>query len=225
MTLDGTPEAGVYVWSWLSLAYLSMGDIAKVIECAGEVDRASIAMGEPPALVAHQHLCHTYVLLGTGRPAEAVEPARASLEIHRVLERQHEGFSLMLMAEALLQSGDVAQAIDAAEQAADLLNRAMRINLEAQALGILARAILTRDGAAGAERAEGILDKAAALVDQSGAKSLLPSLLEWRATVAAARGDGAERARLTRAAMALFSEMGAPAHAGRLSMSLADTPR
>ena len=111
---DGSPEAAAYLWSRAALAYLTAGDIPKVIACAEEGDKVCTALGDPLTIVAHRLLCRTYVALGTGKPQDAAETARAALAIHKVGERQHAGMSAMLLAQALLFSGDPAGAVEAA---------------------------------------------------------------------------------------------------------------
>ena len=221
---DGSPEASAYLWSWAALAYLTAGDVAKVVECAAEVDRVCTALGDPLTIVAHRELCRTYVALGTGRPADAVSSARAALAIHRVGERQHLGMSAMLLAEALLQSGDAAQAVSVAEESVEFCRAMLRANLEAQALGVLARALLTRDGPAAAPQASEAIERAAELIERTGARTLAPSLLEWRAMLAAVTGDPAASVGLMQQAAALYDEIGAPYQGGRVKAMLMAAP-
>lgn len=217
---DGTPEAAAYLSSWSALSYLSMGDLKSVMACASEVDRVCAALGDPPTIAAHRQLCLTYVHLGLGRAKEAIETASAALAIHQVGERQHAGLSAMLLAEAELQAGDAATAASTAQQAIEYSRQSSRANLEVQALGVLARALIRRDGDAGFGPAEEALDLAAALIDRLGAKTLAPSLLEWRAELAAAMNDGPRQVELLEKAVALFDEIGAPLQAERLRQSL-----
>ncbi|HEX4711593.1 TIR domain-containing protein [Phenylobacterium sp.] len=221
---DGSPEASAYLWSWGALAYLTAGDVPKVIACADEVDRVCTALGDPLTIVAHRELCRTYVALGTGRPRDAVESARAALEIHKVGERQHAGMSAMLLAEALLQSGDAAAAVAMAEESVEMCRAMLRANLEAQALGVLTRALLSRDGPAAKAPAEAALERAGELIERTGAATLAPSLLEWRAALAATLGDQETCGDLLRRAVALYAKIGAPLQAGRVWFSMNAVP-
>ncbi len=218
---DGTPEAGAYLSSWSALSYLSMGDIESVMACADEVDVVCTALGDPPTIVAHRQLCRTYVHLAFGRSKEAIETASAALAIHQVGERQHAGLSAMLLAEAQLQAGDAAAAVSTATQAVEYSRQALRANLEVQGLGVLARALIDRDGEAGFGAAAQALESADGLITSLGAKTLEPSLLEWRAALAAAQDDLAGRNLLLSKAAELFEEIGAPLQAGRLRQGLA----
>ncbi|THD61243.1 TIR domain-containing protein [Phenylobacterium sp.] len=218
---DGSPEAAAYLWSWAALAYLTAGDIPKVVACAEEVDKVCTALGDPLTIVAHRRLCETYVALGTGRPQDAVETARAALDIHKVAERQHAGMSAMLLAQALLLSGDATAAADMAQQSVEMCRTMLRANLEAQALGVLACALLARDGPAAKAPVEAALDRAEALIKRTGAKTLGPSLLEWRALFAATLGDPSAASALIDEAAAGYDVIGAPMQAGHLRTSLA----
>ena len=82
--------------------------------------------------------------------------------------------------------------------------------------GILARALLRRDGVAAREAAEGALDSAAELIERTSAKTLSPHLLEWRAELAAVLGDEATRKSLLSQAIEEYDSIGAPLQAARL---------
>lgn len=81
----------------------------------------------------------------------------------------------------------------AADEAVTLCRQSLRANYEALAHGVVARALLRRDGAAGCDRAQAALDTAADLVERTGAHLLAPALSEWRAELAGMRGDIAGR--------------------------------
>ena len=72
------------------------------------------------------------------------------------------------------------------------------------------------DGAAACEPAEAALDKAAALIERTGASTLAPALLEWRAELAKVLGNDALQQRLLREAQQGYQAMGAPLHAQRV---------
>ena len=96
----------------------------------------------------------------------------------------------------------------------------MRGNYEAAAHGVIARALLRRDGAAARDAAEAALASAAALIERTGAKTLAPALCEWRAELAAVLGDDAASVQLLREAQQLYEEIGAPGHVSRLAQDL-----
>jgi hypothetical protein len=151
-----------------------------------------------------------------GRPAEAVAAARAALALYTRVEKQLAGVPATLQAEALLQAGDLSAAESAAEEAIACCRRTLRGDYEAIAHGVLARALLRRDGAVAREAAETALAQAAALIERTGAKTLAPALCEWRAELAAVLGDAAASDRAMRQALELYRAIGATAHAERL---------
>lgn len=216
MHADGTPEAAVYIWSWSATAYLTQGDVEALAACAASIDQACTAMGDPPTIVAHRKLCQTYLHLASGRPTEAIASAQEALAIHRKGERQHEGASLMLVAEAQLCSGQLDDAVATARETIEVCRTALRGNLEANALGVLARALLRRDGTSGLADAGAALDQAEALIDHTGAETVRPSLLEWRAEAAGVRGEIALQGALLGQAAEKFDAIGAPLQAGRI---------
>ncbi len=217
---DETPEGACYVWSWSALAYLTAGDLERVAACSGEVDRLCTLLGDPPTLVAHRQLCQAYLHLGSGRAAEAIAPISAALATHRHSERQHAGMSAMFLAEAQLQTGDAAAAVATAEESIGFCHQSLRGNIEAQALGVLARALVERDGPKAMPQASEALERAAALIESTGARTLAPLLAVWRAQLAAAAGDQAAQADCLQQAIALFEEIGAPLQAAGLRQML-----
>ena len=159
--------------------------------------------------------------LAAGRGADAIEAARAAHEINRRAHKDTAGSSAALLAEALLLAGDLSAAESAATEAIALSRRSLRGNIEAEAHGVLARALLRRDGAAARHAVEAALASAAALIERTGARTLAPFLCEWRAELAAVLGDYATRERLLREAQHLYNEIGAPLHAARIAKELA----
>jgi len=121
------------------------------------------------------------------------------------------------VSEALLEVGDLSGAQSAAEEAIALCRSTLSGVHEAIAHGVLARALLRRDGAAAREAVEAALASAAALIERSGARTLGPALCEWRAELAAVLGEDETRDQLLRQAEKLYEEIGAPLHAARLA--------
>ena len=106
-----------------------------------------------------------------------------------------------------------------------LCRRTLRSTYEIIAHGVLARALLRRDGLAARDAAEAALAEAAALIGCTGAKTLAPALCEWRAELAAALGDDVTGAQLLQQAQHGYEEIGAPGHAERVARLLAESPR
>jgi adenylate cyclase len=167
-------------------------------------------------MVAHAQRALAYSHLAAGRSADAVEPARAASDTFAQIEKQHAGVAMWVLAQALLGTGDLAAAQSAAEQAIALCRRSLRANFEAMAHGVLARALLRRDGSAARDAAESAFTTAAALIERTGAKTIAPALCEWRAELAAVLGDDAERLRLLHEAQRIHAAIGAPKQAERL---------
>jgi hypothetical protein len=101
------------------------------------------------------------------------------------------GRSTLVIAEALLAAGELPAALATAREAIAICRRWLRGNFEAEALGVVARALLRIHGREARGAAEAALDEAAALVERTGARTLAPTLWEWRAELAAVLGDSA----------------------------------
>ncbi|MBI1816897.1 MAG: zinc ribbon domain-containing protein [Deltaproteobacteria bacterium] len=155
--------------------------------------------------------------LAAGRAADAIEPARAALGMFGHVEKETAGMAAALLAEALLQTGDLSAAQSAAAEAITPCRRSLRGMYEAAAHGVIARALLRRDGAGARAAAEAALASAAELIERTGAKTLAPALCEWRAELAAVLGDDVTRAQLLQQAQRGYEEIGAPLHAARLA--------
>jgi adenylate cyclase len=217
---DGTPEMAVWAAYYAAEASYHAGNGDHALAMARQVQGLVERLGEPPAFVAGQETSIAWAHAVAGRPAEAIAPARAALELYARVEKQIAGPPATLLAEALLQAGDPSAAQSAAEEAIVICRRTLRGTYEAIAHGVLARALLRRDGAAAREAAETALAEAAALIERTGAKTLAPALCEWRAELAAVLGDDVTRERLLREAQQGYAEIGAPGHAARLAREL-----
>ena len=220
---DGTPEGVAYLLSWSALAYLSAGDIKQVEACSDQVDDVCTKIGDPDTIVAHRLLCQTYVHLGNGRAAEAVPTAKAALEIHRHHEQQHAGMTATFVAEALMRSGNSSEAVDMANDAIEICRQSLRANLEAQAHCVLAASLLARDGPKGVKAAKQSASVASDLIESTGARTILPSLLEIRALIAATDGDQASQLEFMQQAASVYEEIGASPHAERIRSALQST--
>jgi adenylate cyclase len=213
---DNTPEALPFLFAWQAEAYYRMAEPEKALASAIQAQLNSRNAGDPPHTGGYAQMALAYAYLAAGRPADAIEPARHSKAMLARAEQVVIAMGPRLLAEALLETGDLAAAIAEAEHAIQLARHSLKGNLEAEAHGILARALLRRDGATAREAAERALATAGALIESTGAKVLSPALLEWRAELAAVLGDEASRASLIKQAAESFDAIGAPLQAVRL---------
>ncbi len=214
---DGSPEFIGYGLFYSGELHYHAHDAERALSSARELGELSRTLGEPPSLAAYTHLTLAFAHLAGGRAGEAIEAARSALGQMAHVEKFQAAMPATLLAEALLETGDASAAQAAAEEAIALCHRSDRSNYEASALGVLARAILRLEGAAGGEAAEAALSEAAALIDRTGASTLGPALLEWRAELAAVQGDGARRQQLLREAQQGYEAIGAPLQAQRIA--------
>jgi hypothetical protein len=213
---DGTPEFIGYNQLYSGEAHYRALEPERALASARQLEEFAERLGTP-SLAAYTPLAYAFAHLAAGRTDDAIEAAQASLDRLRRIEKFQAGMAAELLAEAWLAAGDPAAARAAAEEAIELSRRSERLQYEAAAHGVLARALLRSDGAAARESAEAALARAAALIEQSGAKLLAPSLCEWRAELAAVLGDEAAREALLREAREGYERIGAPGHASRLA--------
>ena len=217
---DNAPELIGYARTIAAEAYYHKYDAERALASARGVEEISRKLGEPPALVGYMQMSFAYSHLAAGRASDAIEAMRTALDLNQRVEKHQAGMSAALLAEALLQAGDLSAAQSAAEEAIALCRRSLRGNFEAKAYGVLARALLRRDGAAAHGAAEAALESAAVLIERTGAKTLTPALCEWRAELSGALRDDTTREQLLREARRGYDEIGAPGHAERLRKDL-----
>ncbi len=220
---DGTPELIGYAMVVAAAAYHNAHDADRALTSARQLEEIGRKLGEPLSLAGYAQFAFARAHLAAGRAADAIAPARAALEICGRVEKHAAGDSAMLLAWALLQAGDLSAALAAAEEAIALCRRSLGGHAEAEAHGIMARALLRRDGAAARDAAEAALASAAALIERTGAKTLAPALCEWRAELAALLGDDATRVQLLRESHQLYEQIGAPLQAQRISLLLSES--
>jgi hypothetical protein len=218
---DGTPEVLGYALTFITEAHYHAHDANRALASARQLEDVSRALGEPPVLVAITQFAFSCAHLAAGRATDAIEPARASLELHGRVNKSNEGISATILAEALLAAGDLSAAQGAAQEAIAICRRTLRAGYEAVSHGVLARALLRRSGAAARHAIEAALGEAAALIERTGAKTVAPALCEWRAELAAVLGDSAQREQLLREAQQGYEEIGAPLQAERIARDLA----
>ena len=150
-----------------------------------------------------------------------LEGALATLRerrIHVSLEAE----LLQLLAETHIGVGQLGLARHECDEAIAAALRSGTPLYECDAQLILAR-ILLQEGSAEPAKVREIgssLERAAELIDQTGAESRRPRLTELLASVAHAQGDDADHVRKLREAHRLYVEMGATGNAARLGSEL-----
>jgi len=217
---DGSPEFIGYNLLYSSEAHYFAGDADRARASARELEELTGELGEPPSLAAYTPLSAAFAHLAGGRSGEAIAAARESLDRLGRVEKFQACMPAALLGEALLAAEDAPAAVSAAHEAADLSRRSDRMNYEAWALGILVRSLLRRDGTRARAAAESALGDAAALIERSGASTLAPWLLEWRAEFAGVLGKQEEQRQLLRDAEQSYRAIGAPLQAERVSSLL-----
>jgi adenylate cyclase len=171
-----------------------------------------------------------FVALGaTLAASERWEEAVATLSAVREVLRQarsgrtFEGIILSYLAQAHLGHGDQAAALDIAEEAVRCTQRDGVIGYELRAQLDLAQTLRACAGAAAADRIGAAIDRAAALMAESGAFVHRAAIEVERAELARLLGDDAAYESGLRSARRLFTEMGAFGHAARLAERLGDS--
>jgi tetratricopeptide (TPR) repeat protein len=214
-TADSSPEGISYHHSFSAEAHYRAGDADRSFASARQAELNSRAL-DSSGLAAIVHLAVGYAHLAAGRAADAVIAAGNALELLRKTDKVRAGEAAALVAEALLQAGDLSATQLAADEAIAICRRSLRGVYEAVAHGVLARVLLRRDGAAARDAVEAELALAAALIERTGARTLLPALCEWRAELAAVLGKGSMREQLLCEARDLYEQSGAPLQAQRV---------
>jgi adenylate cyclase len=217
---DGSPELAFYLNLWAADSYYRAGEAELAAVSARRVEEIGRKLGEFTHIVRCLSMVFGIAHLAAGRVDDAIVALREALALFAHGERQSEGWIGSLLAETHLLSGDLSAAQSAAERSIAFCQRSQRDPVEAQANGILARVLLRRDGRPACDAAGARLDKAAALIERSGATTLTPALCEWRAELATMRGDDSAHDRLMREAREGYEAIGAPRHAARLASEM-----
>ena len=215
---DGTLELVGYALLFTAEAHYHGNDAGEAIKSARQCEDNCSRLDEPANMVAVTQLAFGYAHLAAGHAVDAIAPARAALHLHGSTENEMTGWSATLLAAALLATGDFAAAAAAAKEAILLCERSHRAVHEAFAHGILAHAMLRRDGVKARVEVAAALDKAEILIERTGAHSLSPALCEWRAELAATLGDKVLSVQLLRQAIQGYEAIGAPRQAKRLAV-------
>jgi adenylate cyclase len=209
---DTIGELAVFARSNWSEACYHLRDPAGALERALQAEQICHKLGDPPMLATRVQLAFAHAHLAAGRARDAVAAARAAQEKGQRVDGGSAGLSAVLLAQGLLMAGEFDAALEAAGEAIALCRHSLRANYEAVAHGVVARALLRRDGASACAAAQGALDAVAALVERTGARLLAPALAEWRAELAGVMGDGLRRQAWLDDAARGYAGMLAPEH-------------
>ena len=155
------------------------------LAAARRVEDITRTVGEPPNIGGYAAVTFGYAHLMAERALDATASARVAFEYLQRSDRPWSESATALLAEALLAAGELSAAEAAAGEAITWCRRTRGGNYEAIAHGVMARALLRRDGIAVRAAIETALDNAASLIDRTGARTFAPALLEWRAELAA----------------------------------------
>ena len=153
--------------------------------------------------------------LSAGRTSEAVAALEQALRIAREMRTGEEAALLTLahLAEAHLAEGDAAHARELAENAVSEACRHRVLASECFARLVHARVLLSTEGLAGGAGAASALERALALVEETGARCWAAFIRVECARLARLSGDEAGYAQEMGLARRLFTEMGATARA------------
>ena len=156
---------------------------------------------------------------------EGVGAHRTRLDVSRARRfmLSAETTCLTLLAEAYLGAGTLEQAREVADRAVAVARARSHVIWEIRALCVRARALLATGGVREAAEVTASLDRAAALVQSTGARALEPEVRIERARLAGATGDEAGRRRELGEAHRLFVEMGVTTRAEQVARELEGT--
>ncbi len=160
--------------------------------------------------------------LSAGRASEAVAALEQARRIAREMRTGEEAGLLTLahLAEAHLARGDLARARELAENAVSEVCRHRVLAAECFARLVHARVLLSSEGLAGGAGAASALERALALVEETGAACYAAFVRVERARLARLSGDEAGYEHEMRLAQRLFTEMGATARAEEVARKI-----
>ena len=128
--------------------------------------------------------------------------------------------SFAYWSEAALGAGDASRALELADESIASAQRCGGPGYESYGQLARARALLSLNGVSAGKESTQALDRAAALIEQTGTRNRLPHVHECRAELARLREDGAQREAELREAQRLFAELDAAGHAQRIQSML-----
>ncbi len=205
--------------AYVDLAWLT-GDTRPAMEHARRAVEAAEALGS--AFSRSQ----AYGALGLAyRLNQQWDEAAAACEQSLAILRESrtgiadEAFKVAGLAEVYLHQGKEQLARTTAEEAVTFASRYQRV-AECYARLILARVLLATEGAPAASAIQEALMRALALVEETGAASMEPSIRVELAELARLRGDDAGRQRELREAQRLFTGIGAPLRAEQVAKEI-----
>jgi hypothetical protein len=161
--------------------------------------------------------------VGLAAWTDAIAAFERALQIAREQTgAEREAHVLGCLSAAHLGAGDAVSARSVAQEAVALARERGTRMYELCAQLALARALRAQSGASAADDVERCLDRADALVEETGSRVFAPQILEERARLEALCGRiEAARQRLVRS-RDRYVEVGAHAHGRRLDAELAD---
>jgi tetratricopeptide (TPR) repeat protein len=212
------PTPFIWAQAWHVVRAYRSGDVAAALSHARRTLERAEGVGDTVTKVL-AHVVLGIALVANEEWSGAEEAERRALTIAR---QSHVGFgvsawALRFLAEVMLGRNDSRAALELADEAlADAQQSGGRL-FEMDALVTRARVILCFEGPAGAAEAQRTLAEASELIDETGAHCRRPVIHEVSAEIARLLGDYATSARELREAHRLLLEMGALAHADRLT--------
>jgi hypothetical protein len=181
---DGTPEVTGWVLFSKSIFAAGEGDHETARDALFAL-RELTDNGGGPLNMAHRHLADSTFASFEERYDDAVEAAKAAERFFSRLEKQWEGFAMMLHARALLGKEDWNAAYDKANEAIATSERCTVKPMAASALAIRASAALRRDGVGALDQARKDVARAADLLEECGAMTLRGHIERAKADLAA----------------------------------------
>jgi hypothetical protein len=153
---------------------------------------------------------------------DAIEAFSRALQIAREQSgAEREAHVLGFLSAAHLGAGDAVSARSLAQEAVAVARERGTRMYELHAQLALARALRAESGARAADDIERCLDRADALLEETGSRVYAPQILEERARLDALRGRSDTARQRLADARERYVEVGAHAHARRLDAELA----
>jgi ATP/maltotriose-dependent transcriptional regulator MalT len=170
---------------------------------------------------AYSNMGGAHLVAGEYEEAERFFADTLELARSRRIALEHEAATLARLARAQVGNGKAQAARSTAEESVALsCERGQRL-WELLGQIALAEALVADQGAKARTAVEKALHRAAALVEETGARVHTPQIAEARARLAKASGDAGAGERHLRDAHRLYTEIGATGHARRVAEELA----
>jgi class 3 adenylate cyclase len=208
---DGTPQPGGLLLAYAAETAYRTNDPERALANACKLEEISARMGHPLNMVSAARTAFLSAHLAAGRYSDVVEKAP------RNSRGQDRAMPPTCLSEALLGLGQLSEAIAAAESAIAIARPTLEGYFEAIAQGVVARALMRRDGVPARKKIDEALENAATLIERTASYLLAPALLEWRAEFAALLGDREKQRELLEKAERDYAVMGAPLQVARLA--------